>query len=109
MAASSDTFISGLLISVGGVNVFGDRGDRYPEVSADEIAAARPAVVLLATEPFPFDGKYATELAEATGLPRSRFRIVDGRLLSWHGSCTPRGIDYAAEVLRAARVEADSA
>ena len=33
------------------------------------------------------------------GLPRERFRLVDGELLSWHGSRTPAGIDYAAEVL----------
>ena len=33
-------------------------------------------------------------------LPRERFRLVDGELLSWHGSRTPRGIDYAESILR---------
>jgi len=38
-------------------------------------------------------------LAEATGLERGRFRIVDGELLPWFGSRTPRGIDYAERVI----------
>jgi hypothetical protein len=55
--------------------------------------------VLLSSEPFPFGERHAGELAALTGLPRDRFRLVDGELLSWHGSRTPRGIDYAQVVL----------
>ena len=43
------------------------------------------------------------ELAEHTGLPRERFAIADGEYLSWHGSRTPDGIDYAAELVERAR------
>jgi hypothetical protein len=59
--------------------------------------------VLLCTEPFPFEPKHADELAGATGLPRERFRIADGEYLSWHGSRTPDGIDYAAGLIAEAR------
>lgn len=100
MTVNSDTFVDALLTQAGGANVFGDRAERYPAVSAEEIAAADPAAVLLSTEPFPFEDQHADELAEATGLGRGRFRIVDGELLSWHGSRTPRGIDYAEAVIR---------
>ena len=31
-----------------------------------------------------------------------RIQIVDGELLSWHGSRTPAGIDYAERVIAAA-------
>jgi len=100
MTVNSDTFVDALLTQAGGRNVFGDRSERYPAVSAAEIAAADPAAVFLSTEPFPFEGKHGDELAEATGLGRERFRIVDGELLSWHGSRTPRGIDYAERVIQ---------
>lgn len=102
MTVNSDTFVDALLAQAGGRNVFGDRTERYPEVTAEEIAAADPAAVLLASEPFPFEEKHVDELAEATGLGRGRFRLVDGELLSWHGSRTPRGIDYAERVIREA-------
>jgi ABC-type Fe3+-hydroxamate transport system substrate-binding protein len=99
MTINSDTFVSRLLELPGGVNVFGAHGDRYPTVTPEEIAAADPALILLSTEPFPFRDLYADELAGLTNLPRDRFRIIDGELLSWHGSRTPRGIDYAEEVI----------
>jgi hypothetical protein len=70
-------------------------------VEPSELAAADPALVLLASEPFPFAEQHADELAAATGLPRERFRLVDGELLSWHGSRTAYGIDYAAALLHA--------
>jgi hypothetical protein len=57
-------------------------------------------LVLLPNEPFPFQEKHVEELATLTRLPRERFRLADGELLSWHGSRTPRGIDYAESLLR---------
>lgn len=103
MSVNADTFAHALLAQAGGVNVFGDRAERYPEVTAAELAAADPERVFLCTEPFPFEQRHIDELAAATGLPAGRFRIADGEYLSWHGSRTPAGIDYAAELLEAAR------
>jgi len=101
MTVGGDTFVSALLDAAGGENVFATRTPRYPEIDPAELAAADPALVLLASEPFPFDDRHVDELAAATALPRDRFRLVDGELLSWHGSRTARGIDYAAELLHA--------
>lgn len=103
MAVNADTFAHALLAAAGGVNAFADRVDRYPEIEIEEIAAGEPELVLLCTEPFPFSEAHASELAAATGLPRERFRIADGEYLSWHGSRTPDGIDYAAELIDSAR------
>ena len=103
MAVSADTFAHALLAQAGGVNVFADRPDRYPEIDAAELAAARPDLVLLCTEPFPFRQRHAEELAREAGLPAAAFRIADGEYLSWHGSRTPDGIDYAAALIDAAR------
>jgi ABC-type Fe3+-hydroxamate transport system substrate-binding protein len=100
MTINADTFVSELLQLPGGMNVFGHLTERYPTVTPEDIAAARPDVVLLSTEPFPFQEKHADELVALTGLAPSQFQIVDGELLSWHGSRTPRGIDYAESVIR---------
>jgi ABC-type Fe3+-hydroxamate transport system substrate-binding protein len=104
MSVNRDTFASALLELAGGENVLGARTARYPEVTVAELADAEPDLVLLSTEPFPFQEKHADELAEHTGIPRARFAIADGEYLSWHGSRTPDGIDFAAELIERARL-----
>jgi iron complex transport system substrate-binding protein len=108
MVAGGDTFVTAMLALSGGVNVFTDHPERYPTVAPEELTAADPDVVLLSSEPFPFKEKHADELAAATGLPRDRIELVDGEYLSWHGSRTPAGIDYAERVIARARRAASS-
>lgn len=103
MSVNADTFASALLSLPGGVNVFATEGERYPEVSLDRLREARPDLVLLCTEPFEFEEGHRREVAEATGLDLERVLIADGEYLSWHGSRTPDGIDYAARLVRDAR------
>lgn len=103
MAVNADTFAHDLLRLAGGENVFAAREQRYPEITVSELVEADPDIVLLCTEPFPFAEKHVAELVEATGWPASRFRIADGEYLSWHGSRTPDGIDYAARLIDEAR------
>lgn len=103
MTVNDDTFIAALLAMAGGRNVFGSRGDRYPTVTIDQLHAAGPDVVFLSSEPFPFASKHVDELVTATGWPRTRFALADGEMLSWHGSRTPAGIDYAEGLMLAAR------
>jgi ABC-type Fe3+-hydroxamate transport system substrate-binding protein len=106
MTVNGDTFVSALLVNAGGENVFASGTSRYPTIGGEELAAAEPDVVLLSTEPFPFKERHADEIAKQTGLPRDRFRIVDGERLSWHGSRTPAGIDYASQIIAESRVGA---
>ncbi len=108
MVAAGNTFVTAMLALPGGVNVFGDRMERYPTVTSEELAAADPDVMLLSSEPFPFKEKHAEELSAATGLPRERMQLVDGEYLTWHGSRTPDGIDYAEGVVARARRAASS-
>jgi len=103
MSVNRDTFADALLRLPGGENVFADLTARYPEITLEDLRAARPDVVFLCSEPYRFDERHALELASSTGIERSRLRIVDGEYLSWHGSRTPDGIDYAERVVRAAR------
>ncbi len=99
MSVNRDTFAHALLTLAGGENIFADRAKRYPEIEPAELTAGEPELVLLCTEPFPFAESHIEELAERTGLDRSRFRIADGEFLSWHGSRTPDGIDYAETLI----------
>ncbi|MBI5433961.1 MAG: ABC transporter substrate-binding protein [Planctomycetes bacterium] len=103
MSVSRDTFASRMLELAGGVNVLGDARSRYPAIEPAALGAADPELVLLCTEPFPFKPEHADELARESGIVRDRIRIADGEYLSWHGSRTPDGIDYAARLIEDAR------
>lgn len=94
MAVNRDTFISHLLERAGLENVFLG-AERYPALSADEIRALAPDVLLLSSEPFPFKEPQREELSRACGIPGERCILVDGELLSWHGVRTLAGLDYA--------------
>ena len=100
MSVNRDTFAHALLAQAGGANVFGDAEERYPVFELGELAAQDPDLVLLCSEPFPFTDTHIAEVAERTGIPRDRIRIADGEYLSWHGSRTPAGIDYAEDLIR---------
>jgi iron complex transport system substrate-binding protein len=97
MASSSETFIASMLAEFGGRNVFADRQPRYFELSAGELSAAAPDVVLLSSEPFPFKDRHRDELAAESGLPADRFALVDGEYCSWHGVRMAAGLDYLAQ------------
>jgi len=103
MTVGGATFASALLNLAGGRNVFATHPSRYPEIQPADLARASPQRVFLGSEPFPFRDEHAVEFARETGLPRCRFVLVDGEYLSWHGSRTPDGIDYAAGLIAAAR------
>jgi ABC-type hemin transport system substrate-binding protein len=82
MAAGSGTFIDNMLQLCGFENVVA--AQRYPELSTDEIIAARPDVLLLSSEPYPFGQKHIDEFKLM--LPEAKIELVDGELFSWYGS-----------------------
>lgn len=93
MVAASGTFIDDLMKKMGLQNVFSDRS-RYPEIALEELAAARPQVILLSSEPFPFSEKHFREFAEAC--PVSQIRVVDGEFFSWYGTRLLKAAGYLA-------------
>jgi len=103
MSVNADTYASALLEAAGGENVFGREPSRYPEVTIARLAEQAPERVFLCTEPFGFLPRHADELAAETRIARERFVIADGEYLSWHGSRTPAGIDYAERLVADAR------
>ncbi|QKJ29418.1 ABC transporter substrate-binding protein [Mucilaginibacter mali] len=82
MVASKGTYIDDMLDRCGFVNVF--KQQRYPEVSNEMLAATRPDVVLLSSEPYPFKQKHIDEFAQL--LPGAIIKLVDGEMFSWYGS-----------------------
>lgn len=83
MVAGSETFIDAMLRAAGFENVFRQR-PRYPELVLEELAAANPEVILLASEPYPFAEKHVEAFLEAC--PQAKIEIVDGEMFSWYGS-----------------------
>ncbi len=88
MSINRDTYVHDMLAICGGENVFGEKPTRYPEVTLDEVAAARPEVILLPDEPYRFRPAHLADFAPHAGIPAvrsGRVHFVDGKLLSWYG------------------------
>jgi ABC-type Fe3+-hydroxamate transport system substrate-binding protein len=98
MTMSADTYGSSLLELLGLDNVFADAADRYATVTLDEVAARRPEVVLLPSEPYAFAPRHAAEVESA--VPECAIVFVDGRDLFWWGARTPDAIERLATALR---------
>ncbi len=87
MTISADTYTHDLLRVCGGHNIFADwPGDgRYPTISLDDVVALAPEVILLPSEPFPFDESHIADFAFSPKLTK-RILLVDGTLLTWFGT-----------------------
>ena len=83
MVAAGGTFIDDMLHRAGFGNVFAGRA-RYPEITAEQLAAAAPQRMLLSSEPYPFNEKHLAEFQAIC--PAAKIEIVDGELFSWYGS-----------------------
>ena len=97
MAAGHDTFINDMLQRLGFENVFQNTDSRYPEISSEALCKAKPELILLSSEPYPFKEKHIEELRLLC--PRSRIMLVDGELFSWYGSRLLHTVDYFKQLL----------
>lgn len=88
MTINRDTYIHDLLAVCGAANVFGDRAERYPAITLEEMAARRPEVIVLPDEPFRFRRAHLADFEPFGDVPAVRARrmyLVDGKPFSWHG------------------------
>lgn len=88
MTINRDTYVHDMLRLAGGENVFAERSERYPEVTLEEVSAARPEVILLPDEPYRFRKAHIQEFAPYEDVPAvsdGRIHLVDGKLLAWYG------------------------
>jgi ABC-type Fe3+-hydroxamate transport system substrate-binding protein len=97
MSIGADTYGASLLDLLGIDLVTADSSVPYPTVELDEIAALRPDLVLVPSEPYVFTDDYVTELRSQ--LPSAEIIRVDGQDLFWWGVRTPDAIERLSAVL----------
>jgi ABC-type Fe3+-hydroxamate transport system substrate-binding protein len=81
MTIGNDTFIHDMLGRCGFKNIF-DNTTRYPAIDTWQLAQCD--LLLLSSEPYPFQQKHIDELQAE--LPNTRIMLVDGEMFSWYGS-----------------------
>lgn len=84
MVAGRHTFIGDVMSRLGLTNCIDVIDSRYPILTIEEIIALNPELILLSSEPFPFNDKHVSELQKH--LPHTKIQIVDGEAYSWYGS-----------------------
>lgn len=94
MVAATGTFIDDMLRRAGFCNVFASQA-RYPEITAEHLAAAAPQRILLSSEPYPFGAKHIAEFQAIC--PAAKIEIVDGELFSWYGSRLRKSAAYFSQ------------
>ena len=90
MVVGKNTFIDDMLYHAGYVNVV--MKDRYLELSLENLKTLNPEVILLSSEPFPFNKNHVAELKKH--LPEVEIKIVDGEMFSWYGSKLTKAFPY---------------
>jgi ABC-type Fe3+-hydroxamate transport system substrate-binding protein len=91
MVAANSTFIHSMLELAGFRNAFAEWA-RYPEITVEDLQSARPDLIFLSSEPYPFTDKHVAEFQKI--YPSARALVVDGELFSWYGSRLLRSSDY---------------
>ena len=83
MTVGGDTFINDMMNKLGLNNLYGHL-QRYPQITLQDVAALKPELILLASEPYPFKEKHIIEIQK--NLPGANVLLVDGEMFSWYGS-----------------------
>ncbi|MBE2246939.1 MAG: ABC transporter substrate-binding protein [Candidatus Competibacteraceae bacterium] len=99
MTINHDTFIHDMLTSCGFLNCFANETSRYPIITDDKLRNAKPDLVILPSEPFPFSQRHVDEIRSI--IPKSRFFLVKGEMFSWYGSRMIKFVPYVNKLIRA--------
>ncbi|MBU2951566.1 ABC transporter substrate-binding protein [Tamlana agarivorans] len=92
MVAANNTFINYLLKVNRFENVF-EHKNRYPEIEFSSSGAIVKAdLILLSSEPFPFNEIHQKEVQEI--ITDARVKLVDGEMFSWYGSRLMMAFQY---------------
>ena len=83
MTVGGDTFINDMLEKIGLINIYNNE-KRYPKITIQEVQQAKPDVILLSSEPYPFKEKHIAELKNH--FSESHILLADGEMFSWYGS-----------------------
>jgi ABC-type Fe3+-hydroxamate transport system substrate-binding protein len=97
MAAGPNTFIGHVLEKLGFENAVSDKNARYVELSENAVISLKPDILLLSSEPYPFNEKHREDLLQRI---KSRAILVDGEMFSWYGSRMLKMAPYFHEHLQ---------
>jgi ABC-type Fe3+-hydroxamate transport system substrate-binding protein len=128
MTANKDTYLHDVLYTCGAENVFAQRerqfplqadlgtaeplaaadprivgrDTRYPRITFAEVEAAQPDVILLPSEPFQFTEKHIPlfKKLDVPAARHDRIHLVDGALLTWHGTRVAYALDQLPTLFR---------
>lgn len=96
MAAGGGTFINDMLWRCGLQNVF-NHLSRYPAITTEDLQKSSCQLLLLSSEPYPFQQKHIDELQSF--LPQTKIILVDGEMFSWYGSRLIQATDYLTKLI----------
>ncbi len=92
ITVGKQTFINDMLNRIGFLNVFDDF-NRYPEITFEDLIQKKPQIILLSSEPYPFNKKHID--AFKTACPFAKVLLVDGEIFSWYGN---RLLEFSAYI-----------
>ncbi|WP_026839540.1 ABC transporter substrate-binding protein [Gillisia sp. JM1] len=95
MVVGGDTFINSMLELNGWENIYKGSEGRYPEIDLELLKDQNPDLILLSSEPFPFQQKHIDEIRVFSN---ARIEIVNGEFFSWYGSRQLKAFDYFKEL-----------
>ena len=99
MCAGRNTFINEMLDLCGFKNIFDKEAtDRYPSITLDYLRELNPELILLSSEPYPFETRHIQEFQQTC--PQATIKLVDGELFSWYGSRMQYAPDYFTKLLK---------
>ena len=96
MAVGGNTYIDSLMRRCGLANVCPAGDKRYPQIALAELARLSPRLVLLGSEPYPFDHADADEIRAV--LPEAHVLLVDGEMFAWYGARMREAAGYLARL-----------
>jgi ABC-type Fe3+-hydroxamate transport system substrate-binding protein len=97
MAIGATTYADDLLRVCGGHNVAKRLPGRYPRFELEQIAALRPELILLPSEPYAFS---TADLPPLAAVFAGAVEFVDGELLTWYGPRMPQALRVFSSLLR---------
>ncbi len=97
MTIGGDTFINDMMKQCGFQNLF-ENQKRYPEISLEELKTANCQLILLSSEPYPFNQKNVDQLQKL--LPGKKLFLVDGEMFSWYGSRLLHAPEYFKTIFK---------
>jgi len=95
-------FVSDLITLAGGKNIFADIGSPFPQVSAEQVVAAKPAVIILSDAAYGVTADTVTQRPGWQAIPaveQRRIEPIDDNLVSRPGPRIVDGLEATVKII----------